>query len=67
MVWFGDIKGDNVLHASMSFSIKNGHSNNEPKDRAGAWSGERERFVVVVLLFYVHGKHLRSCWDGQLT
>ena len=26
------------------------------------------RFVVVVaLLFYVHGKHLRSCRDGQLT
>ena len=25
------------------------------------------RYVVVVLLFYVHGKHLRSCWDGQLT
>ena len=24
-------------------------------------------FVVVVLLFYVHGKHLRSCRDGQLT
>ena len=23
--------------------------------------------VVVVLLFYVHGKYLRSCWDGQLT
>ena len=23
--------------------------------------------VVVVLLFYIHGKHLRSCWDGQLT
>ena len=23
--------------------------------------------VVVVLLFYVHGKHLRSCQDGQLT
>ena len=22
---------------------------------------------VVALLFYVHGKHLRSCWDGQLT
>ena len=21
----------------------------------------------VVLLFYVHGKHLRSCRDGQLT
>ena len=23
--------------------------------------------IVVVLLFYVHGKHLRSCRDGQLT
>ena len=23
--------------------------------------------VNVVLLFYVHSKHLRSCWDGQLT
>ena len=23
--------------------------------------------VVVVLLFYVHGKHLRSCRDGQST
>ena len=22
--------------------------------------------VVVVMLFYVHGKHLRSCRDGQL-
>ena len=23
-------------------------------------------FVVVVdLLFYVHGKHLRSCWDSR--
>ena len=23
--------------------------------------------VYVVLLYYVHGKHLRSCRDGQLT
>ena len=23
--------------------------------------------VVVDLLFYIHGKHLRLCWDGQLT
>ena len=23
--------------------------------------------VVVALLFYVHGKNLRSCRDGQLT
>ena len=26
-----------------------------------------ETVVVVALLFYVHGKHLRSCRDGQLT
>ena len=25
------------------------------------------RISVVVLLFYIHGKHLRSCRDGQLT
>ena len=23
--------------------------------------------IVVVVFFYVHGKHLRSCRDGQLT
>ena len=23
--------------------------------------------IVVALLFYVHGKNLRSCRDGQLT
>ena len=23
--------------------------------------------VVVVLMFYIHSKHLRSCRDGQLT
>ena len=23
--------------------------------------------VVVAFLFYLHGKHLRSCRDGQLT
>ena len=27
------------------------------------WNG----FFVVALLFYVDGKHLRSCRDGQLT
>ena len=25
------------------------------------------RRILVVLLFYVHSKHLRSCRDGQLT
>ena len=35
----------------------------------GCGGGLRWRGVVVVvaLLFYVHGKHLRSCRDGQLT
>ena len=28
---------------------------------------EFHSIVVVVLLFYFHGKHLRSCRDGQLT
>ena len=28
---------------------------------------ENNKVLVVVLLFYVHGKHLRSCRDGQLT
>ena len=23
--------------------------------------------LLLLLLFYVHGKHLRSCRDGQLT
>ena len=27
----------------------------------------RSTKFVVVLLFYVHGKHLRSCREGQLT
>ena len=31
--------------------------------RVGGWMV----VVVVALLFYVHGKHLRSCRDGQLT
>ena len=29
--------------------------------------GSRGDGWLVVLLFYVHGKHLRSCRDGQLT
>ena len=28
---------------------------------------KKSNFLFVVLLFYVHGKHLRSCRDGQLT
>ena len=27
----------------------------------------KDKCCCIVLLFYVHGKHLRSCRDGQLT
>ena len=30
-------------------------------------NNEKNIYVVVVLLFYVHGKNLKSCRDGQLT
>ena len=29
--------------------------------------GQIPRQIRVALLFYVHGKHLKSSWDGQLT
>ena len=35
------------------------------KSQASKPSGSEED--VVELLFYVYGKHLRSCRDGQLT
>ena len=28
---------------------------------------DNSEICIVVLLFYIHGKHLRSCRDGQLT
>ena len=33
----------------------------------GGGGGKVHSAQVVDLLFYVHGKHLRSCRDGQLT
>ena len=37
-------------------------------DSAQTWENQVVCCVVVVmLLFYVHGKHLRSCRDSQLT
>ena len=33
----------------------------EGRQEGGGWG------VVVALLFYVHGKHVRSCRDGLLT
>ena len=31
------------------------------------WVHLSNQVAFVALLFYVHGKHLRSCRDGQLT
>ena len=33
----------------------------------GRKKGCHRYYVVVILLFYVHGKHLRSCRNCQLT
>ena len=33
----------------------------------GPIGGGCKGLLIVDLLFYVHGKHLRSCRDGQLT
>ena len=35
--------------------------------RSGVKFFQKVVVVVVALLFYVHGKHLRSFRDGQLT
>ena len=37
------------------------------KERICSWRSEFFSLRVVAVLFYVHGKHLRSCRDGQLT
>ena len=47
-------KGVVKIESRSCFNMKNGHH-------------LRIVVVVVALLFYVHGKHLRSCRDGQLT
>ena len=38
-----------------------------PFKKGGKNENGRFFVVVVVLLFYVHGKHLRSCREGQFT
>ena len=39
------------------------------QDKTRPWLFKTNNIIsyVVALLFYVHGKHLRSCQDGQLT
>ena len=51
--------------------MRQNHSNNvnekDEKSRPEIRRGNIDIVVVVILLFYVLGKHLRSCRDGQLT
>ena len=43
------------------------YSDNKYMEVESLWMKKTRLVVVVVaLLFYVHGKHLRSCRDGQL-
>ena len=63
------------LSLSVRYQILDGNSQRTIKSRTTnlpAIQGECTPklplvIVVVVLLFYVHGKHLRSCRDGRLT
>ena len=39
----------------------------EVSGKGGIIESRFYNIVVIVLLFYVHAKHLRSCRDGPLT
>ena len=57
-------RGDSIVYIQYTiFIIKKKTTPDYSKSAA------KELFprVDVALLFYVHGKHLRSCRDGQLT
>ena len=56
------------LTCSMIPSVDLARDGVSPAKDLGIWEMCcKQLHVVVVLLFYVHGKHLRSCRDGQLT
>ena len=63
-----------VGRGGMGTRTTNGKIQIRHKTYISAWKhpqlmirGYQVQFVVVGLLFYVHGKRLRSCRDGQLT
>ena len=62
--------GHNLVNISQN-SLKrlSGHLNTNPEPCAEYQnpSSSHSQDVGVALLFYIHGKHLRSCRDGQLT
>ena len=53
---------------NMSFKNQSFQYGASDRCRMRSRFGENKVVVVVVLLlFYIHGRHLRSCWNGQLT
>ena len=64
-MWFGLKKLWCIKHSVLAISFPNTFTHNQAE--------QTEKGVIcvqillVALLFYVHGKHLRSCRDGQLT
>ena len=48
-----------IFYSKVSSMLPAKYQSNRPNGSGVDW--------LVVLLFYVHGKHLRSCRDGQLT
>ena len=61
----GNVQGYNNLIQIAGSDVVIGH--NPGINEVEPIKPASEVVVVVVLLFYVHGKHLRSCRDGQLT
>ena len=62
--------GINLVNISQnSLKHQSGHLNINPEPCAKYQnpSSSHSQDVDVVLLFYIHGKNLRSCRDGQLT
>ena len=57
---------DDEFHISEDYqSVATPTETNMSPSPLGGWV--RADIHCIVLLFYVHGKHLRSCRDGQLT
>ena len=56
-----------LLTIPPSLSVLTGHTDLTYKTNTLGFLVNSFKYLVLVLLFYVHGKHLRSCWDSQLT
>ena len=59
MILCDDLMIKDTFDMAVSYTILNQHQRNAYFVGVVGW--------LVVLLFYVPGKHLRSCWESQLT